>query len=132
MNLWHLPGAGGTTVARRVAWNIHREYPTVVAREIRAQETAERLRHLFGETRLPILVVIDLPGVTKEVVDRLYDELRSSHTHAVLLNVERRFDSGAGSGTHYVDAMLTTREAFSLSGVLTTRVPERRSISKHS
>ena len=127
VNLWHLPGAGGTTVARRIAWNIHRQFPTVVAREIQPQETAERLRHLFGETRLTILMVIDLPGVTKEVVDRLYDELRSSHTHAVLFNVERRFDSGVDSGTHYLDAMLTTREAFALSGVLAARVPERRS-----
>ena len=82
---------------------------------------------MFGETRLTILVVIDLPGVTKEVVDRLYDELRSSHTHAVLFNVERRFDSGVDSDTHYLDAMLTTREAFALSGVLAARVPERRS-----
>ena len=127
VNLWHSPGAGGTTVARRIAWNIHRQFPTVVAREIQPKETAERLRHLFGETRLPILVVIDLPGVTKEVVDRLYDELRSSHTHAVLFNVERRFDSGVDSGTHYLDAMLTTREAFALSGVLAARLPERRS-----
>ena len=127
VNLWHVPGAGGTTVARRIGWNIHRHFPTVVAREIQPQETAERLRHLFGETRLPILVVIDLPGITKEVVDRLYDELKSSHTHAVLFNVERRFDSGVGSSTHYLDAMLTTREAFGLSGVLATRVPERRS-----
>ena len=131
VNLWHLPGAGGTTVARRIGWNIHRHFPTVVAREIQPQETAERLRHLFGETRLPILVVIDLPGVTKEVVDRLYDDLRSSHTPAVLFNVERRFDSGAGSGTHYLDAMLTTREAVGLSGVLAARVPERRSDLEH-
>ena len=72
-------------------------------------------------------MVIDLPGVTKEVVDRLYDELRSSHTHAVLFNVERRFGSGVSQGTHYLDAMLTTQEAFGLSGVLAARVPERRS-----
>ena len=126
VNLWHWPGAGGTTVARRIAWNLHRQFPTVVVRDIQPQQTAERLRHLFGETRLPILVVIDLPGVAKEAIDRLYDELRSSHTHAVLLNVERRFNSGAGHGTHYLDAMLTTREAVGLSGVLATRVPERR------
>ena len=127
VNLWHLPGAGGSTVARRIGWNVHRDFPTVVAREIKPLETAERLRHLFGETRLPILVIIDLPGVTKEVVDRLYDELRSSHTHAVLFNVERRFDFGVGSGVHYLDTMLTTREAVGLSGVLAGRVPERRS-----
>ena len=126
VNLWHLPGAGGTTVARRIAWNLHHQFPTVVAREVKPQETAERLRHLCGEARLPILVVIDLPGVTKEVVDRLYDDLRSSHTPAVLFNVERRFNPGPGTGTHYLDAMLTTREAFALSGVLSARVPNRR------
>ena len=126
VNLWHLPGGGGTTVARRIAWNMHRQTPTVVAREIQPQETAERLRHLFGETRLPVLVVIDLPGVVKEVVDRLYDELRSSHTPVVLFNVERRFDSSGGPGTYHLDGMLTTREAVGLSGVLAARVPERR------
>lgn len=130
VNLWHLPGAGGTTVARRIAWNIHLTFPTVVVRELQPQETAERLRHIFGVTRMPILVVIDLPGVTKEVVDRLYDELRKSHTHAVLFNVERRFNHGVGSGTHYLDAILTTREAFGLSEVLSSRVPERRSVLK--
>ena len=126
VNLWHLPGAGGTTIARRIAWNLHRSIPTVVARMIQPQETAERLRHLFGETRLPILVVIDLVGVTRDVIDRLYDELRRSHTHAVLFSVERRFASGAISGVHYLDAMLTTKEAVGLSGVLAARVPERR------
>lgn len=127
VNFWHWPGAGGTTVARRIAWNIHRTFPTVVAREIQPQETTERLRHLFGMTRMPVLVVIDLPGVTKEVVDRLYDELRRSHTHAVLFNVERRFELVVTSKTHYLDTMLTNSEAFRLSEVLAARVPERRS-----
>ena len=130
VNLRHLPGAGGSTVGRRIAWNLHRNFPTVIAREIQPQQTAERLRHLFGETRLPVLVIIDLPGVGKEAVDRLYDELRGSHTPSVLLSVERRFDigegPGTGPGTHYLDAMLTTKEAVGLAGVLSGRVPERR------
>ena len=127
VNFWHWPGAGATTVARRIAWNIQREFPTVVALEIQPQESAERLKYLFGITRLPVLVVIDLPGVTKEVVDRFYDTLRSSHVPAVLFNVERRFDTHAGTGSHYLDAMLTTREAVGLAGVLAVRVPDRRS-----
>ena len=127
VNLWHWPGAGATTVARRISWNLHREFPTVVAREIQPQETAERLQHLFGITRMPVLVIIDLPHVPKEVVDRLYDALRSSHIPAVLLTVEVRFYNRGGSGPHYLDAMLTTREAVRLSEVLATRVPDRRS-----
>ena len=126
VNLWHWPGAGASTVARRIAWNLHREFPTVVALEIDPQETTERLRYLFGIARLPVLVIIDLPGVTKEVVDRFYDSLRRSHIPAVLFNIERRFDSKVASGTHFLDAMLTTREAVGLSRILSTRVPSRR------
>ena len=126
VNLGHLPGSGGTTVARRIAWNVHRDFPAVVAREIQPQETAERLRHLFGETRLPVLAVIDLPSITKELVDRLYDELRGSHTPVVLFTVERRFDPSTGSGTQHLDSMLTTPEAVRLSGILANRVPERQ------
>ena len=126
MNLWHWPGAGASTVARRIAWNLHREFPTVVALEVEPQETAERLRYLFGIARLPVLVIIDLPGVSKEVVDRFYDALRRSHIPAVLFNVERRFDFRVARGTHFLDAMLTTREAVGLSRILSARVPSRR------
>ena len=126
VNLWHRPGAGATTVARRVAWNIHRDFPTVVALDIQHQETAERIQHLFTITRLPILVVIDLPGVNKEVVDRFYDVLRSSHVYAVLFNVERRFSIRSDADIDYLDAMLTTGESYRLARVLTVRVPDRR------
>ena len=128
VNFSHWPGAGATTVARRIAWNLHRQFPTVVAIEIQPQETAERLQHLFGVTRLPVFVVIDLPDVSKEVVDRFYDALRGSHIPAVLFTVERRFDLRGAGSPYYLDAMLTTREAVGLAEVLATRVPERRSV----
>ena len=123
----HWPGAGATTVVRRIAWNIHRQFSTVVALEIHPQETAERLQYLFGITRMPILVVIDLPNVPKEVIDRFYDTLRSSHIPAVLFTVERQFGNEHGGRINYLDAMLTTREAVRLSEVLSARVPDRRS-----
>ncbi len=126
LNFSHWPGAGATTVARRIAWNLHRQFPTVIASEIQPQETSERLQHLFGITRMPTVVIIDLPDVAKEVVDRFFDVLRSSHIPAVLFNVERRFDLRAGGGPPYLDAMLSTREAVGLSDVLGERVPERR------
>lgn len=127
VNFSHWPGAGATTVSRRIAWDLHRQFPTVVALEIQAQETAERLQHLFGITRMPALVLIDLPDVAKEVVDRLYDALRGSHIPVVLLTVERRFDLRGVGSPHYLDAMLTTREAVGLAEVLANRVPERKS-----
>ena len=127
LNLWHWPGAGATTVARRIAWNLQHDFPTVIASEITPLETSERLRHIFGITQLPVLVIVDLPQVTKDVADRLYDSLRSAHTPALLLNVERRFQTRSGATDFYLDAMLTTREAVKLAETLGRRVPHRQS-----
>ena len=126
INFSHWPGAGATTVARRIAWNLHRQFPAVIALDIHPQETAERLQHLFSLTKMSVLVMIDLPHVAKEVIDRFYDILRSSHIAAVLLSIERRFTNPQGGRGHYLDAMLTTREAVRLSEVLATQVPARR------
>ena len=30
INLYHAPGAGGTTLAKRIIWNLHRQYPCVL------------------------------------------------------------------------------------------------------
>ena len=127
VNLWHRPGAGATTVARRVAWNIRGQFPTVIALEIQPQETAERLRHLFGITRLPILVVIDLPQISPEDVNRFYDELQRSHIPVVLLDVQRRFDNRPRSDALYLDAVLSNRESVLLADNLADRVPNVRS-----
>ena len=126
VNLWHRPGAGATTVARRVAWNLRGQFPTVNALEIQPQETAERLRHLFGITRLPILVVIDLPQVSPDDVNRFYDELQRSHVPVVLLNVQRRFNNRPGSDALYLDAVLSNRESVLLADILAGRVPNLR------
>ena len=125
VNLRHRPGGGASTLARRIAWNLHREYPTVVALEIQPQQTAERIRQLTGLTNLPVLVVIDLPGVAFEEVDRLYDTLRGANTSVVLFAVIRQFSENA-SRAHYLDAKLTNNESFLLANRLSERVPERR------
>lgn len=75
--LRHWPGAGASTVARRIAWDLRKRYPTVVVRRIHPEGTAERLRTLFDLTHLPVLTLIDLPGVNEEDVDRLYGVLRN-------------------------------------------------------
>ena len=126
VNLWHWPGAGATTVARRVAWNLRIDFPAVVALEIQPQETADRIRHLFGVSRLPVLVVIDVPGITGEDVDRLYNSLRNAHVHAVLFNIERRLNATGSPSPFYLDAKLSTGEAVRLSRSLSVDVPNRR------
>ena len=130
--LRHWPGAGASTVSRRILWNLHRDYPTVAALEIHPERTAERLRELFDSTHLPVLMLIDLPGVTQELVDRFYNVLRNSNIPVVMFNVERHSlnktnQPGKSSGAHYLDAPLSDVEAYRLSSLLSGRVPDRKS-----
>jgi hypothetical protein len=47
INLYHAPGAGGTTIARRILWNLHRQYPCVLIQSSAPEETVERLSYLL-------------------------------------------------------------------------------------
>ena len=129
--LRHWPGAGASTVARRIAWDLRKQYPTVVVRRIHPEGTAERLRTLFGLTHLPVLTVIDLPGVNEEDVDRLYAVLRNSNIPVALFSTERSQSSAASqsrgsTGAHYLASELNTSEAYRLSNILSQRVPDER------
>jgi hypothetical protein len=93
--LGHSPGAGGTTVARRIAWRIKDTYPTVVVRTISDDavlaEAAADLAQLSG---MPVLLVIEL--VPESVLDRLFGMLRARSIPAVLLITARRTGRGYG------------------------------------
>ena len=92
MNLYHWPGAGGTTLARRVAWDLRRRYPTVLLRRITIGETVGRLRELFKVTAQPILAVIEGADTVTDRLENLYTEVRTEQIPAVLLSVLRRHE----------------------------------------
>src|SRR3972149_6366838 len=114
MTLRHWPGAGGSTLVRRICWDTHRTNPVVLMASVRPAEVAERLQYIFSLTRLPILVVVDSPTARREDMDRLYDLVRSANTPCVFLQLERRFDSDTNSGGPYLDAMLSILETTAL------------------
>lgn len=127
VNLFHWPGAGGSTVARRVVWNLHNEFPALVARKIHPGNTTDRLQYIFNLTRLPSIVVAEASTVTSDDMDRVYDEVRSANIATVFLKVERRVQRPLGEGRHYLESALRTAEAAALAGKLGQEVPERRS-----
>ena len=57
INLYHTPGAGGTTVARRVIWENHGTYPCGILHRIEPRETIERLQHIVASTGQPTLIL---------------------------------------------------------------------------
>ncbi|MBT1186132.1 hypothetical protein HET69_19535, partial [Streptomyces sp. CJ_13] len=88
VHLEHSPGAGGTTLARRVAWNMHRTYPTVLLHNY-SETTADRIDEIYQETGHPALVVCESAILPEHDRDELVHSLAQRNTRAVLLWVNR-------------------------------------------
>lgn len=59
INLYHPAGAGGSTVVRRVIWDVHADFPAVVLRDIVPVHTAARLARIAALTQSSVLCLVD-------------------------------------------------------------------------
>ena len=126
LNLWHWPGGGGSTVARRVAWNLHNQYPTVLVRRVVPEPLADRIRYLFELTRKPVLVLVEDSATNHNDLDGVYDRLRSGNVPSALLIIGRRTTASTQSGSFFVDGILDASEASAFAGKLAVQVPGRQ------
>jgi len=55
INLYHAPGAGGTTLGKRILWNFHRQFPAVRITSCIPRTTTEKLMRIASITNLPFL-----------------------------------------------------------------------------
>jgi tetratricopeptide (TPR) repeat protein len=127
VNLYHAPGAGGTTLGRRVLWDFHRTYPCAILRRTTPSDTAERLYRLTSLTGQSILLLIDGAQIAERQVDELYDQLRSRQIPVVMLQTLRRF-RGQTEGTRafYLSEELTTPEAARFVEIFSREAQARR------
>ena len=90
VNLFHEPGAGGTTLAKRSVWNFRQEYPCVILRRTNPAETCERLAFLSTLTGLSVLVAVDAGAVSDREAETLYNQLSAAHIPAVIFQIVQR------------------------------------------
>ena len=129
INLYHAPGSGGTTVGRRIAWELHNMYPVGILRRSTPDGTAERIAKVAALTELAriVLVLVDGEQHSEREIDDLYEFLKASQIPAVLLQVLRRFHSrDRGRRQFWLDAKLNDVEADRFLQAYTTAVPLRR------
>ena len=126
LNLWHWPGGGGSTLGRRIAWNVHTSYPTVVASRVLLDQLRDRLQFVFSLTQKPVLVIVEDSVTGPDDLDRVYDRLRSANIPAVLLRIGRRNSASTESGSVYLNGILDNTEAVAFAGKLIAEVPSRR------
>ncbi len=127
INLFHRPGAGGTTVGRRVAWELHDEFPCGLLRRTIPMETAERVARVHELTEQPVLLIADGTDIAERELDELAEYLGARRTPVVLLQVRRRQTATQQQGDRSfdLDSELSTREVARFVNTLSQDVPDR-------
>ena len=135
INLFHSPGAGGTTVARRLIWDMHRSYPCGILSNSKPRETVERLQRIVTLTGLPVLILADGSEVSSGELDELFEYVRAYHLPIVIIQVLRSFkpdrtrprNARAGLRTHFLDGELSVAECNRFAHVLSQAKPPKTS-----
>ncbi|MGR4881102.1 hypothetical protein ACIPUC_17100 [Streptomyces sp. LARHCF249] len=86
--IFHSPGAGGTTLARRIAWDLYSDHPVVLLHHY-SQQTVERIDDIYRATKESVLVVVESAILEQSEREDLYYKLHERNTPAVLLWVTR-------------------------------------------
>ncbi|MFF7319539.1 hypothetical protein ACFZAB_22610 [Streptomyces albogriseolus] len=133
--LHHRPGAGGTTVSLRAAWDLHHEYPVAILPHgvpidrARIPLIADRLHLLHTRTQASVLLVAESGDLSESDREALYQELAKRGARVTLLYV-RRGVSGAAGGALHVDEFLDAEESQAFESRYSELVVERSRIDE--
>jgi tetratricopeptide (TPR) repeat protein len=112
INLSHRPGAGGSTLARRVVWNLRKDFPCVVLKRCVARETIERLASIYALCEKPLLILREGGVISDNDADELAQLLGARRMPSVLLQVVRRYSEEVEAERRFfISDKLTTAEA---------------------
>ena len=127
VNLFHRPGAGGTTVGKRVAWELHEEFPCGLLRRTVPIETADRVARIYELTERPVLLIADGTDIAERQLDELTEYLGARRTPVVLVQVRRRLTKAPQQGDRSFDlaSELSPREVARFVYTLSRDVPDR-------
>jgi hypothetical protein len=121
----HTPGSGGTTAARRAAWELHDEYPVAVLTKW-STALPIRIENLYRIAQKPVLLLAEASELKESAREDLYRELAQSNVRTILLYVRRLFRADHSQGLTVSDPMNQNeaREFYRAYSLLTT--DERR------
>ncbi len=126
IDLFHVPGAGGTTVSRRVVWDLHRQFPCVVIGSGDSNGIAERIAYISSITGQYVFALVDSAVVAEREIEELYRLLQSRNIGCVLLAVSRRHSlPKPGRRVFNLQMRLSRRELPRFVDKFADLVPER-------
>lgn len=87
--LQHKPGAGGTTIARRLAYDLRKEFPTIVLSEYSKTKTYNTLSVFIQEVNKPILAIVEASDINTNEIDELIRNCNTQKQIVIFVYVRR-------------------------------------------
>ncbi len=98
--VYYVPGIGGTTLMRRLAWEFRERYPTLILNRLNEQ-TGKNLQKIYDLTHCPILIFADNNFIEFDKVKNLQVELKRMGFAFVICYFQRKlkgiYDENEGS-----------------------------------
>lgn len=87
--LYHDAGAGGTTLSRRLAYDLRKEYPVVLLNKYIKGVTEEKLHLFYNWVKTPVLAIVEASKVNITTIDALIRNCNSNKARFLFVIVER-------------------------------------------
>lgn len=87
--LQHKPGAGGTTIARRLAYDLRKEFPTIVLSKYSKIKTYNTLSVFIQEVNKPILAIVEASDINTNEIDELIRNCNTQKQIVIFVYVRR-------------------------------------------
>lgn len=127
-NIFHYPGIGGTTISKRLAWDLHKTYPVAVLKKFRKTDTINRVYKMYQISSLPPVIIIDSSKIDEAELDLFYSELLQRNFPCIFINVQRHSGSNISPTKEsvFVSEVLSDVELASFVSIFSDLAPEKR------
>lgn len=98
----HEPGSGATTLGRRIAWDIHKDFPVAVLRQFDSKLLDNRINSLYRALEnTPFLILVDSSnGISDDDIDEFVKLMRHQDIPIVALVVRRKHSNQSGKNVY--------------------------------
>ncbi len=88
----HNPGAGGTTLARQVAYHMSKVYPVVMLKCFEENATTNQIGELYDKVKMSIVIFVE-NAIIDDDIDKLHFQLKANLIPHVVVYVKRIDDT---------------------------------------
>lgn len=101
----HEPGVGGTTLVRRLAWELHDENPVVILKDYRdGRRIVKKIEEIFDKTRKRVYIVANVPqSISVDDLPELKRLLEANTRTFSIIAVGRNLPKSDEKLTHWGD-----------------------------